>query len=129
MNNKLLIALGTTAAIAFSPAAFAGAAPQQQQPAMQQQAAPAASEEISDQQMQEFVKVEQKVREVSMNYQEKLSSASDESEISSIAQEANREMTDVVEQSPLSVQEYNKIASLISTDQNLQRKYQEQSRN
>lgn len=124
MTNKLLIALGTAAAVSFSHAAIANqaapAAGAQQQPAMQ--AAPA-TEEVSDQQMQEFVKVEQEVRDVSVTYQEKLSGATDEAEISSIAQEANAEMTGIVEKSPLSVEEYNKIASLISADENLQQKY------
>lgn len=128
MNRKIMIALGTAATVSFAPAAFANSAAA---PAAETQAAPAmqapAQANVSDDQLKEFVKVEQEVRTVSEGYQQKLSSVQDQAEMSAIAQEANTEMTAIVEKSPLSVEEYNQIAMAISADRNLQQRYQQHS--
>lgn len=130
MTKKLLIALGSVAAIAlpYAAGAYDEAAPATAPTAAPLEAAPAAAE-VSDAQLQEFVKVEQQVRQVSQEYQQKLTQTQNEAEIGALAQEANAQMTQIVEQSPLSVEEYNKIASLVSTDPQLQQKYQQYHRN
>lgn len=124
MTKKLLIVLGSVTAMAlpYAAAAQSNTAAPSAAPAMQQ---PTANAEVSDTQLKEFVKVEQKVRAVSADYQQKLASAEDETQMNAIAQEANAEMTGIVNESPLSVDEYNQIAMLISSNPDLQQKYQQ----
>lgn len=120
--HKLLIALIASAGLVSA----AHAAPQNTSaPAQKPQTSAAAQVDVSDEQVKEFVKVHQEVSDVSAKYQAELQATSDPEAASQISQQANKEMVQIVEKSPLSVEEYNQYAMLLQKDQKFQKKYLE----
>lgn len=128
MYNKILSTLLAVAGIAIAPAAFAednAAAADADAAALA--AAPAADQaakaEISDEQIEEFAKVQEQVQAVSQEYQLKMKETKDQTAMTDLANKANDEMVDIVNDSKLSVEQYNQIAMQLSSDQDLQQRY------
>ena len=105
-------------------------------PAMAQQAAPAPAAAptaqqiaVTDAKVQQFVEVHQEVAEISQTYQAQLQQAGDNAEAAAaISQEANSEMMQAVQASPLTVQEFNQYAMLLQKDQSFQQAYLKHAR-
>lgn len=135
MFNKTLSALLAVAGIALTPAAFAedSAAATADADAAALAAAPAADQaaktEISDEQIEEFAKVQQQVQAVSQEYQQKMKETKDQTAMTDLASKANNEMVGIVNDSKLSVEEYNQIAMQLSSDQDLQQRYHSKVKN
>lgn len=81
--------------------------------------------DVTDEKMKDFAEVHQEVESLNAEYQKKIQAASDVSEKSALSAEANKEMMDLVEKSPFSITEYNRIAQLVQQDITLQDKYRQ----
>ncbi|MDY0009364.1 MAG: DUF4168 domain-containing protein [Bdellovibrionales bacterium] len=93
------------------------------QPAVEAEAAIAAN--VSDEKLKEFAEVHQEVESMNAEYQAKIAATSDATEKSALSAEANKEMMALVEDSDLSITEYNQIAQLVQKDITLQNKYRQ----
>lgn len=130
MFNKKILAASAAISMAFAGSAYAQpeaptapAAPSAAAPA------PAAQQvEVSDEQVKEFTKVYQEVSAISQAYQGQLQATNDPEEVAAISQQANEEMVAVVEQSQLSVEEYNQYAMLLQQDKDFQKKFMEHAK-
>src|SRR5690606_12688390 len=79
--------------------------------------------EIDDAMLEKFAAVHEKVEAVSMKYQADMQKAEDADARNKLALKGNEEMQKVIESSPLSVLDYNRIAMLVQHDPELQQKY------
>lgn len=124
--KNTMMALGAATMILI-PAAGAMAADTSSapaQPATQtEQAITAAT--VTDEKLKEFAEVHQEVESMNAEYQAKIAATSDVTEKSALSAEANKEMMTLVEDSDLSITEYNQIAQLVQKDINLQDKYRQ----
>lgn len=107
-----------TAGTAVAPIATA------QQPAEPppQEAAPA--QDLSDAQLAQFVSTAQEVATISQEYRAKLENAEDQSSQQQLQQEATAEMTAAVEDSGMTVNEFNSISQAVQQDSELQARVQ-----
>jgi len=120
-KTNYLMAMGAIASLAIAAPAFSQQTPPP--PAYEQQQVQSIT--VSDDTMKEFVKVQQKVVSVQQVYQSEAKKAADDpAKIAAISQKANEEATKVVEESPITVEQYNKIVMLLPRDQKLQQQYQ-----
>ncbi|MCP1726356.1 uncharacterized protein YqfA (UPF0365 family) [Natronospira proteinivora] len=110
--NKTILTLALTALLA-SPLALAQQGQQQQaQPMPQEQEAP----EVSDEQIASFVDAYVAVNDVREEYTARLQEAEDQEEAQALQMEANDAMTAAIEDSGLSVEEYQNVAMAVSAD-------------
>ncbi|ABE58392.1 MULTISPECIES: DUF4168 domain-containing protein [Chromohalobacter] len=115
-------AMLTTGMVA-APAAMA----QQEDPAASgagQTQQGAAAQNFSDEQLQQFADASQEIAKVSQEYTQKLQNAEDESAQQDLRQEANEEMVSVVEDSGMSVEDFNAIGQAIQQDPELMQRVQ-----
>jgi len=115
LGAATLFLLPAAAAQAYDAAA--GAETQTEQPAT--------TADITDDKLKDFAEVHQEVESLNAEYQAKIAAAADAAEKSALSVEANKEMMRLVEESSLSITEYNRIAELVQTDITLQNKYRE----
>jgi hypothetical protein len=115
----VLFAAGGTA-VAQS---YGGAADQAPAPAEATTQATALTDETIDTFVDAFVAV-QEIRE---DFTERLHSASDEAEAQAMQQEAQEKMMQAVEESGMSVQEYNEVAMALQNDPELMQQVQEKA--
>lgn len=110
--RKAVIALSASAAFVFSGALIA------QQEGYQ---APAEQEpvEVSDTQLEQFVNVQEEIGRIQEDFSQRLEGVDDPEAAYELQVEANDEMTEAVENSGMSVEEYNEIAMAIQTDADL----------
>ena len=124
--RKTASTLALAAMFAAGGSAFAqssGGAGQAPAPGEQTPAAAPMTEKTVDVFVDAFVSV-QEIRE---DFAERLQSASDEAEAQATQQEAQEKMIQAVEQSGMSVQEYNDAAMALQNDPELMRKVQEKA--
>lgn len=101
-----------------------------QQPAQQQQQQPAqqpAQQEkapLSEKKVDSFISAYSAVHEINQEYSEKLQSVSDAEKATQLQQEAQGKMQKAVKDSGLSIEEYQKIASRASSDDELRSRIQ-----
>lgn len=119
---------GATATALLTGAAHAEPPTAQEDPAATQsqsgQAATAPSqsapmEEVTDKQLEKFVDAATDVQEVQATYAQRMQEAQDQEQAQSLRDEAQSEMVGAVEESGLSVQEFNLIAQRLQTDPEL----------
>lgn len=116
-HTKFLTVLGAAAMITLASPAAA----QQTQPTAPSQPQ---NVKISETAMQEFAKVQKQIMEIQKHYRAQAQKvANDQQKIKEISKQANQDMTEVVESSPLSIQQYNQIATALPRDKNLQDRY------
>lgn len=115
LGAATLFMLPAAAAQAYDAAA--GAETQAEQPVT--------AADVTDDKLEDFAEVHQEVESMNAEYQAKIAATSDAAEKSALSAEANKEMMRLVEASPLSIAEYNRIAELVQTDITLQDKYRE----
>ena len=122
MKNRFLTAALTAAMIGGAAAAPAfaqdPAQQQQQDPAMQQQPAAPDPASITDEQIGSFVAATENINGVIEEYQPQVEQA-DEEQAMQLQQEAQEQMVVVVEETGLTVDEYNGIAAAAQSDQSL----------
>lgn len=116
LGAATLFMMPVSAAKAFDGAAGAAATQAEQ---------PATAADVTDDKLKEFAEVHQEVESLNAEYQQKIQEATDVSEKSALSAEANKEMMKLVEDSPLSITEYNRIAQLVQQDITLQDKYRQ----
>ncbi len=124
--RKTVSTLALAAMFAAGGSAFAqsgGGAGQAPVPGEKTPATAAMTEQTVDAFVDAFVAV-QEIRE---DFAERLQSASDESEAQAMQQEAQAEMIQAVEQSGMSVQEYNDVAMALQNDPELMQQVQERA--
>lgn len=113
-----LLALGSAGAAYAQQGNPPGAAPPppQQQPQAQ---------EVSDEQLRQFVEAAGEVQSVQEEYAQQIQSTQEADEAQTLRQEAQEKMVSAVEDSGLSVSEYNLIAQRLQQDQSLAERLQE----
>lgn len=133
MKNVKRLAFGSVCALTLGMASSLAMAqgaphedPTQQQGAEQhygaeQYGAPAEHQqaEVSDDQLKTYAEAEKKVQEIRDEFQQQMPNAETPEEAQALQQEAQEEMVSAVEDSGLSVEEYNQIASLVQTNPEL----------
>jgi len=82
---------------------------------------------VTDQTVDTFVDAFVAVQGIREEYTERLHGASDEAEAQALQQEAQEEMMRAVEQSGMSVQEYNEVAMALQNDPALMERVQEKA--
>ncbi|QXO19193.1 MULTISPECIES: DUF4168 domain-containing protein [Vibrio] len=97
---------------------------QQQQAAAPQQAQPI---EVNDEQLEQFAEAQASVNEIRVDAMTKLKNSEDPKEAQEIQQQANQEMVDAVQDTGLSVEDYNLIARAVQNDTSLQSRLQQMS--
>lgn len=97
---------------------------QQQQAAAPQQAQPI---EVNDEQLEQFADAQASVNEIRVDAMTKLKNSEDPKEAQEIQQQANQEMVDAVQDTGLSVEDYNLIARAVQNDTSLQSRLQQMS--
>ena len=125
------IALGTTGMHAVGQEYGGEAEGQQQQqqqgqegmgqPEQQQQA------DFSDDELQDFVALQDEIGEVREEYVSQIEAAESEDEARQLQQEAQTEMVEVIEDAGMSVEEYNAIAVAYNSDPSVQERVDELS--
>ena len=123
------IALGTTGMHAVGQEYGGEAEGQQQQqqqgqegmgqPEQQQQA------DFSDDELQDFVALQDEIGEVREEYVSQIEAAESEDEARQLQQEAQTEMVEVIEDAGMSVEEYNAIAVAYNSDPSVQERVDE----
>jgi len=108
--SKYIMSLAFAALIA-SPMAIAQQG-QEAQPMPQQQEAP----EVTDEQVQAFVDAYVAVNDVREEYTARMQEAEDQEEAQALQMEANEAMSAAIEESGLSVEEYQEVAMAVSAD-------------
>lgn len=81
--------------------------------------AQAPAQNFSDDQLQQFADASQDIAMISQDYTEQLQNASDEGEQQEIRQQANDEMVQAVQDSGMSVEQFNSIGQAIQQDPQL----------
>lgn len=123
--RKLTITALMSAMLATVPAASVLAAQPQQQA---QAAAPQAqSVNVTDKQLQQFAGAQETVNEIRVDAMAKLEKVEDQNQAQEIQQQANQDMVNAVQDSGLSVEDYNLIARAVQSDTNLQSRLKEMS--
>ncbi|KPP82269.1 MAG: hypothetical protein HLUCCA04_05915 [Oceanicaulis sp. HLUCCA04] len=117
MKKSFLTAILASTMLAAGAAAPAALA--QEGGAAMQQPAPAESASVTDEQISSFITAAQGVNMIAQTYQPQLEAAEDEEAAMAIQQEAESQMLSAVEQSGLSVEEYNAIAAGLQSDPEL----------
>lgn len=105
-------------AFILSPMA-AHSEPQQSQPAQPPAAAAPAEVNISDAQLENFVTAFGEVRELEQGFTRQLEGVENQEEAQALQQRTQQKMMSAVEESGLSVEEYNKIVSAMRQDPEL----------
>jgi len=86
--------------------------------------AQAPAQDFSDEQLQQFADASQDIASISQDYTEQLQNASDEGEQQKIRQQANDEMVQAVQDSGMSVEQFNSIGQAIQQDPALMQRVQ-----
>jgi predicted ATPase with chaperone activity len=122
----LAAAFGLAAAMAAAPALAQDddtdrqAQPgQQQQQQMQKQPSQPQNTEVSDEQLEQFVDALAEISIIRQTAAVELESAVDMEQAERVHREAQEQMIEAVENAGLSVDEYNRIATLMGTDADL----------
>ncbi|WP_110686827.1 DUF4168 domain-containing protein [Salinicola aestuarinus] len=84
----------------------------------------AAAQNFSDEQLQQFADASQDIASVSQDYTEQLQNASGDEEQQEIRKQANEEMIEAVQDSGMSVEEFNSIGQAIQQDPQLMQRVQ-----
>ncbi|MFU8815923.1 MAG: DUF4168 domain-containing protein [Pseudomonadales bacterium] len=118
LTNKLHKGFAFTCASALALLLSATSVPayaeeEQQQPFPEEQVE---SLEVTDEQLEKFVDAVNSVEEVQQDYAAQIQAAEDVDKAQDLRQEAQEEMVTAVEESGLSVDEFNLIAQQIQTD-------------
>ncbi|WP_110667866.1 DUF4168 domain-containing protein [Salinicola halophilus] len=90
----------------------------------QTQSQGAAAQNFSDEQLQQFADASQEIAAVSQDYTEQLQNASGDEEQQEIRQQANDEMVQAVQDSGMSVEQFNSIGQAIQQDPQLMQRVQ-----
>ena len=122
--RKTALTIALAALVAAGGTAFAQAAQGTGQPAFGE-ATPQTA--VTDQTVDTFVDAFVAVQGIREEYTERLHGASDEAEAQALQQEAQEEMMRAVEQSGMSVQEYNEVAMALQNDPALMERVQEKA--
>ncbi|MGM0435395.1 MAG: DUF4168 domain-containing protein, partial [Pseudomonadota bacterium] len=91
-------------------------APEQQQDA-----------DFSDEELENFVKLQDKIGEVREDYVSQIESAEDEDKARELQQKAQTEMVEVIEDEGMTVEEYNAIAVAYNSNPEIQERVDEMS--
>jgi hypothetical protein len=124
-TTALAAAAGLAAAMAAWPAmaqdddAERQAQPGQQQQQQQMQAQPPQNNEVSEEQLEQFVDALAEISVIRQTAAAELEAAADMEEAERVHREAQEQMIEAVESAGLSVDEYNRIATLMGIDPDL----------
>lgn len=125
ISKKTIFAVAAAAVMAL-PVTVTSAQAQETMPQTgytQQSGADATKSAIDPKSMEEFAKVHPEVEKVNREYAEKITAEKNVDDRNELAAEANKEIEELVKDSDLSIQEYNRIAMLIQQDANAQVQY------
>lgn len=122
-KNRILAAAALAGLVggAFVPAY----AQQAQSPpaGQQQQEQQRVQTNVPDEQLEEFVQAHSSVQQIYDQYQGQAATVQSQDDLIVLQQQANEEMVQAIEQSDLSLAEYNQIASAIQFDPDIRDRY------
>lgn len=123
-TSRFLAPVALAVALGASGAAVAqqGGAQGGQQGAMQQQAPDI---DVSDEQVEAFAEAQARVAEIGEKWTPRMQEAESSEDVQKAREQAQQEMVIAVENSGLSVQEYNQIARAAQADEELRQEIQE----
>lgn len=124
--TNLLTAGAAALALGFSASSFAQGAGQTQQQAPQQQQQQAPSIDVSDDQAAAFAEAQGRVAEIGQKWTPRMQAAESSEDIQKARESAQKEMVIAVENTGLSVQEYNQIAQAAQADPELRERIESQ---
>lgn len=117
--TALLAAATMTAGIASVPAMAQDTADSGSQAQSQ-----GAAQNFSDDQLQQFADASQNIASISQDYTEQLQNASGDEQQQEIRQQANEEMVEAVQDSGMSVEEFNSVGQAIQQNPQLMQRVQ-----
>ena len=115
------LTLGLTGAQALAQD-YGSGEDQQQDPGMEQSQQPA---DFSDEELQQFVDLQDRIGEIREEYVSQIESAESEDKARQLQQEAQSEMVTAIEDAGMSVQEYNAIAVAYNSNPDIQERVDE----
>lgn len=80
---------------------------------------------VTDAQLQEFAQAQAAVGQVQSKFRAQAQAVETQEEIKAIQQQASQQMVQAIQQTDLSVQEYNQIANLVQANPQVREKYME----
>ena len=80
---------------------------------------------VTDEQLKQFVEAQAAVGELQSKFQSQAQAVETQEERQMLQREANEQMVQAIQQTDLSVEEYNQIASLVQADPQIQQRYME----
>ncbi|OLO10380.1 hypothetical protein BTW10_15155 [Chromohalobacter japonicus] len=121
-----ITALVSAAMLTTGMVAAQAAMAQQEDPAASgtTQTQGASSQDFSDEQLQQFADASEEISKVSQKYTKQLQNADGEDKQKELREKANEEMVSVVEDSGMSVEEFNSIGQAIQQDPELMQRVQ-----
>ncbi|RUO33609.1 DUF4168 domain-containing protein [Aliidiomarina soli] len=122
---KRTFALSAIAAALFSMPALAQEQQQDQQAYAQQQMEEMANEPVSDEQLEQFADALDEIERINDEFVAELEQAENQEEAQELQIAAQSEMVEAVENSGLSVEEYNAIAYRMQNDPEIQQRIEE----
>jgi len=85
------------------------------------------ADDFSDEELKNFVTLQDKIGDVREEYVSQIESAEDEEKARKLQQEAQSEMVKVIEEEGMSVEEYNAIAVAYNSNPDIQKRVDEMS--
>lgn len=79
--------------------------------------------DVSNGELEEFARAQMAISEIQAQYQNQVANVETQEEMTSLQQQANEQMVQAIEETELSVEEYNQIANAIQADPQLQEQY------
>lgn len=122
---KRTFALSAIAAALFSMPAMAQQSQQQQQQQAQQQMEEMANQPVTDAQLEQFAEALDEIESINDDFVAQLEQAETQEEAQQLQIAAQSEMVEAVEDSGLTVEEYNAIAYRMQNDPEIQEKIED----
>lgn len=79
--------------------------------------------DVSGAELEEFARAQMAISQIQSQYQNQVSDVETQAEMTTLQQQANEQMVQAIEETELSVEQYNQIAQAIQADPTLQEKY------
>jgi len=118
LKNKILMTAAAIGLLSTSGVATVANAQDSYMPPQGQQ-----QMNVTDAQLQEFAEAQAAVGQVQSNFQAQAQAVETQEEMQMVQQQANEQMVQAIQETDLSVQEYNQIANAVQADPQLREKY------
>lgn len=80
-------------------------------------------QDISTEQLKNFIKAENAARNIQQNFQKQAANAASQEEMSNLQRQANQKMVEAIEKTGMSIGQYSQVLTAIQSSPQLQEKY------